>query len=351
MQEHSAKEKVFYSDSSCVIYTQRYVIFFASSITNIIKITNGFQYEKKDVTNWLEKGGDVVGGFSWRNGPDRETTGILMWSHIFLHNQGREKIAIILLDTQGVFDNPSTAKDCEFIFALSTLLSSVQIYNISQNIQESDLQHLQIFTEYGRMSDSKPLQRLQFLIRDWGYEYKHKYGAMGGRALLNECLKVTDEQKEELKSVREHLKSCFSEIDCFLMPHPGLKVSSKACFRGQLDHIEDEFKGNLKDLVVSLLSPRKLTVKVMDGQQICAGELITYFKSYVKGLASESFIKPITIKNAAIESCHAIALSQAQNLYTNDMRKERVSLKYLSEIQFNEKEEQIRKRCLQSVSI
>lgn len=51
---------------------------------------------------------------------------------------------MILLDTQGAFDSESTVRDCATVFALSTMLSSVQIYNLSQNIQEDDLQHLQV---------------------------------------------------------------------------------------------------------------------------------------------------------------------------------------------------------------
>lgn len=53
-------------------------------------------------------------------------------------------MAIILLDTQGAFDSESTVRDCATVFALSTMISSVQIYNLSQNIQEDDLQHLQV---------------------------------------------------------------------------------------------------------------------------------------------------------------------------------------------------------------
>lgn len=48
------------------------------------------------------------------------------------------------MDTQGTFDSNSTVKDNATVFALSTMLSSVQIYNLSQNIEEDDLQHLQV---------------------------------------------------------------------------------------------------------------------------------------------------------------------------------------------------------------
>jgi len=52
---------------------------------------------------------------------------------------------ILLMDTQGAFDSMSTVKDCATVFALSTLLSSVQVYNLMSNLQEDDLQHLQVF--------------------------------------------------------------------------------------------------------------------------------------------------------------------------------------------------------------
>lgn len=54
---------------------------------------------------------------------------------------------VLLMDTQGAFDCQSTVKDCATVFALSTLLSSVQVYNITANLQEDDLQHLQVSLE------------------------------------------------------------------------------------------------------------------------------------------------------------------------------------------------------------
>ena len=68
----------------------------------------------------------------------------------------------MLMDTQGAFDSQSTVKDCATVFALSLMISSVHIYNLMQNLQEDDLQHLHLFTEYGKIaledSNEQPFQ-------------------------------------------------------------------------------------------------------------------------------------------------------------------------------------------------
>lgn len=97
---------------------------------------------------------------------------------------------------------------------------------------------LQLFTEYGRLalasSGETPFQRLQFLVRDWRFPYEAPYGAVGGQAMLEKRLEVSQYQHSELKSLRKHIKSCFSEIASFLMPHPGIKVATSPTFDGRL---------------------------------------------------------------------------------------------------------------------
>ena len=82
----------------------------------------------------------------------------------------------------------STVRDCATIFALSAMLSSVLVYNLTSNIQEDDLQHLQLFTEYGRLaledSGETPFQKLMFLVRDWSYPYENDFGLDGGKDIL-----------------------------------------------------------------------------------------------------------------------------------------------------------------------
>jgi len=113
-------------------------------------------------------------GFSSRPGISRDTTGILFWNDVFLYNNERtgEKIAIIVMDTQGLFDNDTSPLDNSRIFALSTLISSIQVLNLTGVIQEDQLQYLQFATEFAKFATSdsisgKAFQKLLFLIRDW----------------------------------------------------------------------------------------------------------------------------------------------------------------------------------------
>uniref|UniRef100_A0A8R1E2X0 GB1/RHD3-type G domain-containing protein n=1 Tax=Caenorhabditis japonica TaxID=281687 RepID=A0A8R1E2X0_CAEJA len=147
-----------------------------------------------DDEQWMSPNSPLA-GFSWRGGSERDTNGILIWGHPFImKDKNGEEIAVLLMDTQGAFDSQSTVKDCATIFALSTMISSVQIYNLSQNIQEDDLQHLQLFTEYGRLAleDSavKPFQSLLFLVRDWSFPYEAEFGFQGGQRVLDKRLEV-----------------------------------------------------------------------------------------------------------------------------------------------------------------
>ena len=188
------------------------------------------------------------------------------------------KVAVLLRDTQGAFDSQSTIKDCATVFALSTMTSSVQVYNLSQNIQEDDLQHLQLFTEYSRLAMEencqKPFQTLMFLIQDWSYPYEHSYGLEGGKQFLEKRLQVKQSQHEELQNVRKHIHNCFSNLGCFLLPHPGLKVATNPSFDGRLKDIDEEFKRELRNLVPLLLAPENLVEKEISGSKVTCRDLV-----------------------------------------------------------------------------
>lgn len=247
-----------------------------------------------------------------------------MWSKVFPGTLlNGEKVAVILMDTQGAFDSQSTVRDCATVFALSTMLSSVQIFNLSQNIQEDDLQHLQLFTEYGRLalekSGSTPFQRLQFLVRDWSYPYEANYGADGGQKILQRRLEISDRQHPELQSLRKHIKSCFSDISCFLMPHPGLKIATNPSFDGRLAEIESDFKHQLRQLIPAVLAPENLVTKKINGQTVRARDLLEYFKSYIRIYKGDELPEPKSMLVATAEANNLSAVADAKDLYSQMM--------------------------------
>ncbi|KAL5290728.1 ATL2.2 family protein [Megaselia abdita] len=248
-----------------------------------------------------------------------------MWSEVFLYDKGSEKIAIILLDTQGVFDNQTTVKENVGIFSLSTLLSSVQIYNIMHQIQEDDLQNLHLFTQYGRLASSEgevsPLQDLVFLIRDWRFPYEYDFGFYGGDSFLKSCLEVRKEQASELQDIRKELSTCFDGMKCFLMANPGEKVSSDKHFDGRLNDIAPAFVDNLKDLVPKLLAPENLVVKRIGGTTITAAEFLTYLENYVTTFNKDDVINPKSLFQTTAEASQLNVIISAKDIYSGIMDK------------------------------
>lgn len=261
------------------------------------------QYKHKNVTEFLENNDDStasVDGFSWRSGSKPETNGILIWSDIFTHDyENGEKVAIILMDTQGSFDTESSVRDCSTIFALSTMLSSVQCYNIMRNIREDDLQYLHLFTEYGKMclqsSDEKPFQDLVFIVRDWLFAHENAFGWEGGQQVVDDRLRETDKQTKEMQDLRKQLLVSFSNIRGFLMPYPGTTVAEDPKYNGNWNDMSLNFKKMLKNMVSKLLSPDKLITKKINGQNIRTKNLLQYLKSYMAVFNNKEMPEPKSI--------------------------------------------------------
>ncbi|XP_066481514.1 atlastin-2 isoform X2 [Tiliqua scincoides] len=278
----------------------------------------------KESSSWIGGNHEPLTGFTWRGGCERETTGIQIWSEVFvIPKPDGTKVAVLLMDTQGAFDSQSTIKDCATVFALSTMTSSVQVYNLSQNIQEDDLQHLQLFTEYGRLAMEeiyqKPFQTLMFLIRDWSYPYEHPYGLMGGKQFLEKRLQVKLHQHEELQNVRKHIHSCFSNLGCFLLPHPGLKVATNPSFDGRLKDIDEDFQRELRNLVPLLLAPENLVEKEISGSKVTCRDLVQYFKAYIKIYQGEELPHPKSMLQATAEANNLAAVAGAKDTYNKGM--------------------------------
>ena len=263
-------------------------------------------------------------GFSWKSGTKRDTTGITMWSDVFLHtNDIGEKLAIVLMDTQGLFDNETSPVDNSRIFALGTLLSSVQILNLFSIIQEDQLQYLQFATEFARFAardynndfNSKPFQNLLFLIRDWNNPDEFDFGMEGGENYLKKVLKVENNQKPELKSVRQFVNASFEQIVCCLMPHPGKNVARDSKYDGSWGKIDEEFKQELVILIPKILAPENIVLKKINNKDLNCFEMKEYIESYFTLFQSDTLPEAQSIYESTIDKQMNILIGKCMESY------------------------------------
>lgn len=222
------------------------------------------------------------------------------------------------MDTQGTFDNDSHIDESTRIFALSTLFSTVQIYNISQNLKEDDLQHLQLFAEYGKMAAVRgnvPFQKLLFLVRDWMMMFEHYYGQKGGEALLQKRLAISDSQHPDLKIIRSYIRSCFDDISCFLMPFPGMQIITNENFDGKLSDLHIDFQTSLQELVPLLLAPENLVSKKINNQLVTVKEFVVYCKQYFETFRSDKLPCALTVADATAKVHNSFALTESEKFY------------------------------------
>ncbi|XP_065836578.1 atlastin-2-like [Oscarella lobularis] len=285
----------------------------------------GFMNQKSTGT-WLEDQDDVTERkFHWRGGSERNTTGIWIWDEPFIvkRPEHQDEIAVLFIDTQGVFDTQASVKENTMLFAFSTLISSVQIYNLPRMISESDLMHLELFVKYGELAlegssaSSKPFQNLTFLIRDWSWPRESKYGYEGGRDYLARCF----QERSSPNLTHQHVQQCFDALTCFLMPHPGFEVTENEQFEGRLPDIRGEFKTQLKNFVPSLLTPSKLLVKKIAGEEITGRGLFSISKKYADAFTTQGMPIPKTIFESTAEFNHQAAVSMVSTYYMEEMDK------------------------------
>ncbi|RWS06696.1 atlastin-1-like protein [Dinothrombium tinctorium] len=279
---------------------------------------------RKGSENWIGLSEEPLTGFKWRAGSDRETTGIWMWSQPFLYSiEENTEVAIILMDTQGTFDSEYTFSDNAKIFSLSTLISSVFIFNLFHNLQEDNLNVLDIFSDYGRLAveeiKEKPFQKLIFLIRDWPYPSEYPYGEYGGRKFLTEKFERINNKPEQIKKVRKRICFCFEEIACFLMPYPGNIVATNVHYDGRLSAMDAEFVESLKEFVEFVFKPEHLIIKRIGGQIITGLRLLEHLKAYVKVFQEDKMPEPKTMLEATAEANNLAALVEAKHYYFKKM--------------------------------
>jgi len=327
---------------------------------------NATDDENQDGKKWYERVQTLnqhEGSFDWRGGTERNTTGMWMWSEpYFLSRESGEDVAILLVDTQGMFDHETTVGLTAAIFGLSTLLSSYQIYNVDKRIQEDNLQQLALFSEYGRMAfeaeekaaamgviesneegegsnankkgeadggaekanlREAPFQKIQFLVRDWqNFDTEDETDIDGMEAEMQAYLDhvLAERAASDLKETREQITSCFEEVSCFMMTHPGFAVI-KNKYEGDTSKIDSLFLRLLDRYCQKVFDTKSLQPKTVRGRELSAVELCTYIKSYAQMFEEigSNFPKAETMLDATSRANNANAITVSITAYTDKM--------------------------------
>jgi len=299
---------------------------------------DAFPEDPDGIPDWLTSGGTNMRlsegsgepGFGWRSGRERTTTGIWMFSTPFVRTNPATggKIAVLLMDTQGMFDMQTPPQLTAAIFGLSTLVSSFQIYNVSRQIQEDTLQQLHFFTEFskcalreyethapgsGAEKDGRPFQRLEFLVRDWAH--------FDDNWSLNRCIEEMDFVLEDSLVVnvrdagtREQIRAMFDQISCFLLPHPGTDMT-KPNYKGELDIIEPAFLKLLNVYCHHVLEEGLLPKKIQ-GQNVTPGVLGHYIRAFTKCFNQGQVPDALTLVEAMSSTTNLCAKEKALKVYT-----------------------------------
>lgn len=299
-----------------------------------------------------------INGFEWKAGSERNTTGIWMWSKPYIFRSSeKQSLAVLLVDTQGMFDNETTMTLTTSIFGLSTLISSKQIYNVDKRIQEDNLQQLALFSEYARIAmgsdppvsqdalnmsetvdrpdsgpgidakstikNQKPFQHIEFLVRDWqNFECAEDDVIAMEQSMADYLEKVmADRVAQDLQETREQINSCFEQVTCFGLSHPGIAVTKKS-FTGDIRCVDNQFLALLSHYCQKLFDPNVLQPKVIRGTELTADQLGVYIKSYANLFASgATFPTAATMLDATTSANNTNAVKMALSSYRDEMNK------------------------------
>ncbi|XP_076803212.1 atlastin-1-like isoform X1 [Clavelina lepadiformis] len=163
----------------------------------------------------------------WRRGRRVIKPGIWIWSKPYLlRKSDGQQIALLLMETEGSFTDNRSQKDHE-IFVYSSIISSVLINNVVEEIGENDLEILDILSGYDREykdpGDKTYFQALFFLIRYWSANEKYECGIEGGfRYMENEIFFDDDRNAFGDRAVKDRVKNAFDKVKCMLLPFSGL---------------------------------------------------------------------------------------------------------------------------------
>ncbi|CAM4678707.1 unnamed protein product [Lepidochelys kempii] len=203
--------------------------------------------------SWMGREEEPLEGFEWRVGARSVTKGVWAWSQPFWVPSEEGQVAVLLVDTEGSMDIARDTETSVKLSALSMLLGSYQILNVSSQLKDPDLEYLEMFLhvaeEVGKEYGLESIQQLDLLVRDWSNS--PVFGMDGGKEHLRDV-----RQMLAARSPCKHPKALEalsrSKTHCYVMPFPGKRImtGSEGCVRD----MDEDFRDSLRDYVTGLVA-------------------------------------------------------------------------------------------------
>lgn len=287
--------------------------FIIKYLNNVSNVSNGLEISDNQI---------LKDYFVSRRGADVQTLGVWILNKIFVHN-GK---AIVLMDTQGIFDQELNQAMTIALISLSTIISSYQIYNLDKRIQEDHLCNMAYFSAYSSLvsntDNTKIGQTLCLLVRDW-QNYENNFDlekcdneAESYKIDFLQDVGLTDKIKID---TRRKIYDTYDDVVVRLCPHPGHLVT-EGQFSGKLSEIRDDFKIHVEHIITEMLN--KIEPKrISSTQKLLCNELPKYMQQYVMLYENvkDSLPEAMTILETTEKICQENAKTKTLHFYKDKM--------------------------------
>ncbi|CAK9143778.1 unnamed protein product [Ilex paraguariensis] len=217
-------------------------------------------------------------GFGVGHMRDTKTKGIWIWGTPLELDISGVKTSVLYLDTEGFESIGKSSVYDDRIFALATVLSSVLIYNLPETIREADISRLSFAVElaeefYGRVKGQdvafEPSKLLWLIQRD--FLQGKSVQEMVDEALQRVPNSEGDRNIDQVNQIRNSLAIMGDNSTAFSLPQPHLQRTKLCDMKDvELDPIYVKKREQLKELVASIIRPKIVQGKTLNGKEFVA---------------------------------------------------------------------------------
>ncbi|KAA8543306.1 hypothetical protein F0562_021199 [Nyssa sinensis] len=259
-------------------------------------------------------------GFGVGHMRDTKTKGIWVWGTPLEMDIDGVKTSVFYLDTEGFESIGKSNVYDDRIFALATVLSSVLIYNLPENIREADISRLSFAVElaeefYGRVKGQdvafEPAKLLWLIQRD--FLQGKSVQEMVDEALLHVPNYDGDKNIDQVNRIRDSLAIMGDNSTAFSLPQPHLQRTKLCDLKdGELDPIYVKKREQLKEVVASVIRPKIVQGKLLNGK-----EFVSFLEQILEALNKGE----IPTTGSLVEVFNKGILERCLKLYSDSMSK------------------------------